>query len=115
MYFCALCTVCFVTFSVLFVCICVLNNCHRVATQLQLNIYHIIYHTLRVLFYYVCIALLCTLVAGLLARTQYPEGPATCHFGTDFFFVPLCLKANAEMVPKTPKLLLHASHVALPT
>jgi hypothetical protein len=34
--------VCFVTFSVLFVCICVLNSCHRVATQLHLNIsYHI--------------------------------------------------------------------------
>jgi len=31
-----------VTFSVLFVCICVLNNCHRVATQLQLNILYII-------------------------------------------------------------------------
>jgi len=31
----------FVTFPVLFVCICVLNYCHRVATQLQLNIsYH---------------------------------------------------------------------------
>jgi hypothetical protein len=45
MYFCVLCIVCFVSFSVLFVCICVLNNCHRVATQLQLtNIYHIIYH-----------------------------------------------------------------------
>ena len=43
MYFCVvLCIVCFVTFPVLFVCICVLNNCHRVATQLQLNIYHII-------------------------------------------------------------------------
>jgi hypothetical protein len=28
----------FVTFPVLFVCICVLNNCHRVATQLQLNV-----------------------------------------------------------------------------
>jgi cell division protein FtsX len=43
MYFCVvLCIVCFVTFFVLFVCICVLNNCHRVATQLQLNIsYHI--------------------------------------------------------------------------
>jgi len=27
-----------VSFSVLFVCICVLNYCHRVATQLQLNI-----------------------------------------------------------------------------
>jgi hypothetical protein len=43
MYFCVvLCIVYFVSFSVLFACICVLNNCHRVATQLQLNIsYHI--------------------------------------------------------------------------
>jgi ABC-type multidrug transport system fused ATPase/permease subunit len=41
MYFCVvLCIVCFVTFPVLFVCIYVLNNCHRVATQLQLNISH---------------------------------------------------------------------------
>jgi len=42
-YFCVvLCIVCFVLFYVLFVCICVLNYCHRVATQLQLNIsYHI--------------------------------------------------------------------------
>jgi hypothetical protein len=40
MYFCVvLCTVWFVTFSVLFVCICVLYYCHRVATQLQLNKY----------------------------------------------------------------------------
>ena len=31
------------TFPVLFVCICVLNNCHRVAIQLQLNIYIYIY------------------------------------------------------------------------
>jgi len=33
-----LCIFCVVKFSVLFVCICVLNYCHRVATQLQLNI-----------------------------------------------------------------------------
>jgi hypothetical protein len=33
-----LCIVCFVSFSVLFVCICVLYYCHRVSTQLQLNI-----------------------------------------------------------------------------
>ena len=39
MYFCVvLCIACLVAFSVLFVCICVLNYYHRVATQLQLNI-----------------------------------------------------------------------------
>jgi hypothetical protein len=45
-YFCVvLCIVCFVSFSELFVCICVLYYCLRVATQLQLNIsYHISYH-----------------------------------------------------------------------
>jgi hypothetical protein len=46
LYFCVvLCIVCFVTYSVLFVCTCVLNYCHRVTTQLQLNIpYYIPYH-----------------------------------------------------------------------
>ena len=62
------------------------------------------------LLYYVCIDIL-TLDAGLLARIQYPEGPATGHLDR-FFFVTLCLQANADMVSK---LLLHASHVALPT
>jgi len=42
------CIVCFVSFSVLFVCIFVLYYCHRVATQLQLNIPH---HILLVLGY----------------------------------------------------------------
>jgi len=43
MYFCVVvCIVCFMSFSVLFVCICVLYYCHRVATQLQLNISYII-------------------------------------------------------------------------
>jgi len=38
-----LCIVYFVSFPVLFVCVCVLNYGHRVATQLQVNIsYHII-------------------------------------------------------------------------
>jgi hypothetical protein len=32
--------ICIICGPVLFVCICVLNNCYRVATQLQLNIYH---------------------------------------------------------------------------
>ena len=43
---------------------------------------------LCVLFYYVYIAVLHTLVTGLLARSQYPEGPATGHPGTGFSWFP---------------------------
>jgi hypothetical protein len=52
MYFCVvLYIVCFVSFSALFVCIRVLNYCHRVATQLQLNIsYRLKYVSLNRLF-----------------------------------------------------------------
>jgi len=38
------------------------------------------------IFYYVCTAVLHTLIVGLLARSQYPEDPATGHLGTGFFF-----------------------------
>jgi len=42
MYFCVVLYIFFVSFSALFEWICVANYCHRVATQLQLNIsYHI--------------------------------------------------------------------------
>jgi len=43
------------------------------------------------LLYYVCIAVL-TLVAGLLARSQYPEGLATGHFDTGFSWFPSVYK-----------------------
>jgi len=39
------------------------------------------------LFYYVCIAVF-TLDAGLLARSQYSEGPATGHLDTGFSWFP---------------------------
>jgi len=42
------------------------------------------------LLYYMCIAVL-TLDAGLLARSQYPEGPATGHLDTGFSFFPVSI------------------------
>ena len=39
------------------------------------------------LLYYVCIAVF-TLDAGLLARSQYSEGPATGHLDTGFSWCP---------------------------
>jgi len=42
------------------------------------------------LLYYVCIAVF-TLDAGLMARSQYSEGPATGHLHKGFFLVFLCL------------------------
>ena len=43
------------------------------------------------LLYYVCIAVF-TLDAGLLARSQYSEGPATGHLDTGFTWFPFVYK-----------------------
>jgi hypothetical protein len=43
------------------------------------------------LLYYVCIAVR-TLDVGLLARSQYPEGPATGHLDTGFSWFPCVYK-----------------------
>jgi hypothetical protein len=53
------------------------------------------------LFYYVGITVF-TLDTGLLARSQYLEGPATGHLDTGFSWFPCVYKANAEMVPNIP-------------
>jgi hypothetical protein len=65
------------------------------------------------LLYYVLIAVV-NLDAGLLARSQYSEGPATGHLDTGFSWFPCVYKAmlNGSQDSKLP---LHASHVALPT
>ena len=54
--------------------------------------------TLCVFVYYVCIAVL-TLDAGLLARSQYPEGPATGHLDTGFSWFPCVYKRMLQWFP----------------
>jgi len=51
-----------------------------------------IFVTSCVLFYCVCFAVLHILVAGLLARSQHPEGPATGHISTGFSRFPCVYK-----------------------
>ena len=50
------------------------------------------------LLYYVCIDIL-TLDAGLLARSKYPEGPATGHLDTDFSWFPCVYKRMLRWFP----------------
>jgi len=47
-------------------------------------------HRKRNVLYYVCTAVF-TLVAGLLAISQYSEGLPTGHFGTDFLGFPVSI------------------------
>jgi len=42
------------------------------------------------LLYYMCVAVF-TLDAGLLARSQYSEGPATGHLDTGFYGFPVSI------------------------
>ena len=48
--------------------------------------------------YYVCIAVL-TLDTRLLARSQYPEGPATGHLDTGFSWFPCVYKRMLRWSP----------------
>jgi hypothetical protein len=59
-----------------------------------------IFGTSCVLFYYVCTAVLHTLVAGLLARGQYPQGPTTGHLGTGFSWFPFVYKQMLRWFPR---------------
>jgi len=50
------------------------------------------------LLYYVCIACL-NLDSGLLARSQYPEGPAIGHLDTGFSWLPCVYKRMLRWFP----------------
>ena len=47
-----------------------------------------------------CIAVLNTIVAGLLARSQYPKGPAIGHLGTGFSWFSCVSKRILKRFPR---------------
>ena len=51
------------------------------------------------LLYYVCIAVF-TLDVGLLARSQYSEGPTTGHLDTGFLWFPCVYKQMLRWFPR---------------
>ena len=101
---CICCTLC--VFVVLRMCICC-TLCVFVVPYVYLLYLTCICCTM-------CVLLVLTLDAGLLARSQYPEGPATGHLDTDFSWFPVSTSECWDG-SQFSKLLLHACHVALRT
>ena len=95
-----MCICCIYVYLLYLMCICCIYV-YLLYLMCICCIYVYLLYSYVYLLYYVCIDIL-TLDAGLLARSQHPEGPATGHLDTGFCLVSLCLQANAEMVPKFP-------------
>ena len=78
-----------------FLCALLLTVVGLLCTELP----YVYFVTLCVLFYYVCIVISHN-VAGLLARNQYSEGPATGHLGTGFSWFPCVQKQMLRWFPR---------------
>ena len=83
------CTCCVLRYLVCFVVSCLLRVLLFLCVLLSSYVY---------LLYYVCIAV-STLDAGLLARSQYSEGPATGHLDTGFSWFPCVYKLMLRWFP----------------
>jgi len=88
---CLACIVVILCVFVYLICICC-TLCVFVVSYVYL-LYSYVY-----LLYYVCIDIL-TLDAGLPARSQYPEGPATGHLDTSFSWFPCLYKRMLRWFP----------------
>ena len=90
--YCCGCLVCIVVILCVFVVLCVyccscLVCIVVVLCVLLLVVLCVLLSSYVYLLYYVCIAVF-TLDAGLLARSQYSEGPATGHLNSGFSWFP---------------------------
>ena len=83
-FICLACIVVILCLFVVNVCVLVVLLCVFVVYYVYLLYFLCVFVLPYVyLLYYVCTAIL-TFDAGLLARSQYPEGPATGHLDTGF-------------------------------
>ena len=76
---------------------CVVCNCCWLAVCIVVALLCVLLSYVYLL-YYVCIAVF-TLDAGLLARSQYSEGPATGHLDTGFSWFPCVYKQMLRWFP----------------
>jgi hypothetical protein len=94
-----MCICCILCLFVVNVCVFVVLFCVFVVSHVYLLYLMCICCTSYVyLLYYVCIVIL-TLDAGLLARSQYPEGLVTGHLDTGFPGLPWVYKRMLRWIP----------------
>jgi hypothetical protein len=79
--------------SCVYCCRCRVYCCHTMCTCFTMDVLLLSYA------YYVCIADV-TLDAGLLASSQYSEGPATGHLDTGFSWSPCVYKQMLRWFPR---------------
>jgi hypothetical protein len=78
---------------------CHVCNCCWLAMYIVVVVLCVLLPSYVYLLYYVRIAVV-TLDAGLLARSQYSEGPATGHFDTGFSWFPCVYKQMLRRFPR---------------
>jgi hypothetical protein len=81
-------------------CICLACTVYVCLLYFMCILLHVFVVPYVYLLYYVCIPAL-TLDAGLLARSQYPEGPGTGHIDTGFPWFPCVYKRILRQFPSS--------------
>ena len=79
-------------------CVLLLVVCIVVVVSIVVVVLCVLLSSYVYLLYYVCIAVF-TLDAGLLARSQYSEGPAIGHLDTGFSWFPCVYKQMLRRFP----------------
>ena len=86
------------TYRCLYICVCLVCSVVSCLVFIVVVVLCLLLSSYVYLSYYVCIAVF-YLDAGLLARSQYSEGPATGHLDTGFSWFPCVYKQTLRWFP----------------